>query len=390
MNDYAWRALDAGGRERRGRLRAESADAARARLEARRYYVVALEQGGGASPALFSRVPRLSSRELMLLTRQLATLSQVAPLDEALRIIAQQHRRGAIVRRVHDGLARGLSLAEAMGEEPGSFPPLYRAMIAAGERSGRLPQLMERLAAHLERQAQVRGRVVAAVAYPAAIALIAVAVVIGLMLFVVPRVVEQFDDMGQALPLLTRAVIGLSAFLSGWGGLVLLMLLIAGCVWMAKGADRVALRLPFLGRLIRDLHAARLARTLATMVGGHLPLVEGLRLTAPTIRNRTLRAATGQLAEAVRGGRSLAGALRDAAIFPPILVHMASAGEASGRLELMLERAADYLERELDALTATVLALLEPAIIVVMGALVALIVLSILLPILQLALLQKS
>jgi general secretion pathway protein F len=148
--------------------------------------------------------------------------------------------------------------------------------------------------------------------------------------------------------------------------------------------DAFMLRLPLIGRLIRDLHAARMARTLSTMIASRVPLLEGLRLTGSTIRNRALRSASEEIAESIRTGGSLSGALRRAGIFPPLLVYLAASGEASGRLDLMLERAADYLEREFDAVTSTALSLLEPAIIIVMGVIVALIVLSILLPILQL------
>jgi general secretion pathway protein F len=148
--------------------------------------------------------------------------------------------------------------------------------------------------------------------------------------------------------------------------------------------DRALLRLPLIGRLIRDLHAARFARTLATMVSSRLPLVEGLRLTVPTIRNHALAGATRAIAESVRGGGSLSAAMRAAGVFPPLLVYLTASGESSGRLDTMLERAAEYLEQEFDRFTATAMALLEPLIIVVMGVIVALIILSILLPILQL------
>jgi general secretion pathway protein F len=212
------------------------------------------------------------------------------------------------------------------------------------------------------------------------------------MIAVVPRVVEQFDNVGQQLPLLTRIIIALSGFLSNWWWALLLLigagLALAATALQRPGPrlafDRLVLRLPFVGRLIRDLHAARMARTLSTMVGSRLPLIEGLRLTAETVHNRALRSATDGLVEAIRRGGSLSGALGRAKVFPPLLVYLAASGESAGRLEIMLERAADYLEREFDAFTAAVLALLEPMIIVVLGAIVALIVLAILLPILQL------
>ena len=265
-------------------------------------------------------------------------------------------------------------------------------MVAAGEASGTLPQILERLAALLERQAQVRSKVLSTLAYPVILAIVAAFVVFALMIFVVPKVVEQFEDVGQSLPFLTRAVIGLSNFLAAWWWA--LVILIAAAVLATGRAlkdegirmkfDRMLLRLPLVGRLIRDLHAARLARTLSTMVASRLPLLEGLRLTTETVHNRVLRAASAEIAEQVRTGGSLSGALRKAGLFPPLLVYLAASGEASGRLDLMLERAADYLEREFDVFTTTALSLLEPAIIIVMGAIVALIVLSILLPILQL------
>jgi len=187
-------------------------------------------------------------------------------------------------------------------------------------------------------------------------------------------------------------VIGLSDFLSRWWWALLILAaasaLIGSRALKEEGLrmkfDALLLRLPLIGRLIRDLHAARMARTLSTMVASRLPLLEGLRLTTGTVHNRVLRAASAEIAETIRTGGSLAGALRKAGVFPPLLVYLAASGEASGKLDLMLERAADYLDREFDAFTSTALSLLEPAIIIVMGAVVALIVLSILLPILQL------
>jgi general secretion pathway protein F len=279
-----------------------------------------------------------------------------------------------------------------MAREDRSFPALYRAMVSAGESSGTLGSILDRVANLLERQAQVRGKVLSALAYPIVLSIVAAFVVFALMIFVVPKVVEQFQDVGQELPLLTRMVIGLSSFLASWwwallAALVLLTYLSSRALReenLRYGFDRFLLRLPLLGRLQRDLHAARMARTLSTMVASRLPLLEGLRLTTQTVHNRVLRKASADIAEAVRTGGSLSGALKRAGVFPPLLVYLAASGEASGRLDLMLERAADYLEREFDTFTATALSLLEPAIIVVMGGIVALIVLSILLPILQL------
>ncbi|MEZ0470483.1 type II secretion system inner membrane protein GspF [Luteimonas salinilitoris] len=390
--DYA--ALDARGRDRRGTVAADSERDARERLLRRRLVPVKLVPAATAAPKPTLLRGRFGNRELTLVTRQLATLVAVAPLEEALRTIGAQAEKPA-VRRVllstHATLVEGFRLSEAMARQGNAFPPLYRAMVAAGEGTGALPEILERLADLLERQQQVRSRLTTALVYPAALALTALAVVVALMTFVVPKVVEQFDSMGRTLPWLTRAVIGVSELMTGWGLvlLVLLALAAAGFVQLLRRPDfrlrfdAMLLRAPLLGRLIRDVHAARLARTLAIMLASGLPLMEGLRTTARTVHNRVLRRATEDMADAIREGGSLSAAMRRAAVFPPTLLYMASSGESSGRLAPMLERAADYLEREFNTFTAAAMSLLEPAIIVAMGGLVALIVLSILLPILQ-------
>jgi general secretion pathway protein F len=398
MPDYRYVAIDPQGRERKGRLTAANDDAARAGLIARKFHIVAVEEAG-AKPAgrslLAFRKDKLGHKELALFTRQLATLVEVAPLEEALRTLTRQSETESarvVIGDVHAGLLEGRRLADAMARQPGSFPPLYRAMVAAGETTGSLTTILARLADLLERQAEVRGKLIAALAYPVVLAFVAVGVVAALMIFVVPRVVEQFDDVGQQLPFLTRAVIAISSFAANWWWLALLLIASVVFGWvraMQRPAFKAAidarlLRLPLIGRLLRDLYAARFARTLSTMVSSRLPLVEGLRLTVPTIRNAALATATAGIVDQVRAGGSLSAALRDAGVFPPLLVYMTASGESAGRLEQMLERAADYLEREFDRFTAASMALLEPVIIVVMGSCVALIILSILLPILQL------
>ena len=400
MSDFDYLALDTAGRERRGSVRAPSIDDARATLSARKLYVVRVEASNGTvAPPLLSRGSlfrkKLSGKQLTLFTRQLATLVTVSPLEEALRTIgrqAEQEHVQRILLSVHGSVLEGRRLSESMTREVTSFPPLYRAMVAAGESSGTLPQILERMADLLERQAQVRSKVLSALAYPIVLAFVATFVVFALMIFVVPQVVEQFDNVGQELPLLTRIVIGLSDFLANWWW-ALILAMVAFVLLVVRALrdetlrlrfDRSLLRMPLLGRLLRDLHAARMARTLSTMVASRLPLLEGLKLTTQTVHNRALRVASSDITEAIRTGGSLSAALRRAAVFPPLLVYLAASGEASGKLDIMLERAADYLEREFDTFTATALSMLEPAIIVIMGGIVALIVLSILLPILQL------
>jgi len=402
MPDYAYFAVDPHGRERRGRVSAQSDSAARTRLESRRFHVVRLDSNPVAvrSAERGLRLPllggkRLSSKQLTLFTRQLATISQVSPLEEALRTISRQSEQPhvrAIVANIADGVVEGRRLADAMARERRSFSPLYCAMVSAGESSGTLPDLLERLAALLERQSEMRGKVLSALAYPVVLTIVATLVVAALMIAVVPRVVEQFQDVGQQLPLLTRVIIALSAFLASYWYVILILFAVGGLIfWRAiqnpkvrLAADRLLLRLPLIGRLIRDLHAARMARTLSTMLESRLPAVEGLTLTASTISNHALRRATLDAVDSIRAGGSISGALARAGVFPPLLIYLAASGESAGQLDSMLARAADYLEREFDNFTATALSMLEPAIIVVMGAVVATIVLAILLPILQL------
>ncbi|MEO6217324.1 MAG: type II secretion system inner membrane protein GspF, partial [Sphingomonas sp.] len=402
MADFDYLAIDTKGRETRGHIAAPSIDDARALLDRRRFYVVKVEPGSGLAargrPLLsdlrFGR-RKMNAKQLALFTRQLATLNRVSPLEESLRTITRQTEQEnvrTLGASVHAGVVEGRRLAEAMGREPKSFPPLYRAMVSAGERSGSLPIILERLSVLLERQAEISGKIVTTLAYPAVLAVVALGVVTALMMFVVPQVVQQFDTVGQELPLLTRMVMGLSAFLVGyWWAILIGAAMIGLGIWRALkdpairlAFDSWVLKLPLLGRLIRDLHAARIARTLATMVASRLPLLEGLTLTAGTIHNRRLRLASDEIAESIRGGGSLSAAMRRTGVFPPLLTYLAASGESAGQLDDMLERAADYLEREFDRFTATALALLEPAIIVLMGGIVATIVLSILLPILQL------
>lgn len=398
MAAFDYVAVDAGGRTVTGALTADDEGAARALLGRRRLMPLEIAPARGstgkADQGRAAKGVRLGGKTLALTTRQLATLVSVAPIEEALRTIALQADRPAVRRvldGVHAGVLEGRRLSDAMALQGSAFPPLYRAMVSAGETSGALEPILLRLADGLERDQQVRGKVITALVYPIVLAVVALGVIGALMTFVVPKVLDQFDSMNQTLPLLTRLVIGTSDLMRGWGWLLALVLILGGLATAAAlrdpafrlRFDGAVLRLPLVGRLTRDLHGAKMARTLATMIAAGLPVLEGLTITARTVQNRALRRATETMADAVREGGGLSAAMRRADVFPPILVYMTASGESSGRLEPMLERAADYLEREFATFTAVMLSLLEPAIIVVMGGVVALIVLSILLPILQ-------
>lgn len=402
MPRWAYLAVDPQGRERRGAVEAASTGAVREALAKKRWHVLSVEEksaaaapvkAGGFNLPLMGR--KLTTKQLSLFTRQLASLMMVSPLEEALRTISRQTEKDkarAILSNVHAGIVEGQPLAEALRREEASFPPVYRAMIAAGENSGSLPSIAERLADSLESQAEIRGKIIAALAYPIILSLVAVAVVTGLMVSVVPRVVEQFDNASRQLPLLTRIVIVVSEFLSAWWWVLALLIALAilGFLRALKNPafklrfDAMLLKTPFVGKLIRDMHAAALARTLSAMIAARLPLVDGLRLASRTVHNSVQRRALEGITEKVRAGTSLSTAMREAGTFPPLLVYLAASGEAAGQLGPMLERAGEYLEREFASFTAAAMALLEPAIIILMGAVVATIILAILLPILQL------
>jgi len=396
MAAFDYIAADAAGRTVSGSVTAADEAAARKALAKRQLAPLQLSPGrsGAIAATTSGKAGRLSPKALALTTRQLATLISVSPLEEALRNLMLQADRPnlrRVLEGVHAGVIEGRRLSDAMGQQGAAFPPLYRAMTAAGEQSGALQPILERLADGLERDEVVRGKVLTALVYPCVLAVVALGVIVAMMTYIVPKVVDQFDSMGQTLPLLTRLVIGLSDLMRDWGWLMALILAVvvaAGLIARRREAVRLrldgwVLRLPLVGRLTRDLHGARMARTLSTMIAAGLPVLVGLTITARTVSNRALRRATEQMAEAVREGGGLSAAMRRAEVFPPILVYMTASGESSGRLEPMLERAADYLEREFSNFTAVMLSLLEPAIIVVMGGIVAVIVLSILLPILQ-------
>ena len=386
-------ALDAQGFSATGVVRAHDEAEARQRLQRRRLTLVKLSAANDDLAQPPARRGRLPAAHLAVITRQLATLIAVSPLEEVLRILAVQEERPrirAILSDVHAGVVEGQRLSEAMARQAAAFPPIYRAMVAAGEASGALPAILERLADLSERDAAQRSKLTAALVYPAALTLVAVSVTTALLIFVVPKVVDQFDTMGQTVPLLTRMVIGLADFLVAWGWLAAIVAAVAGVAAMrllSLSGPRLAfdwrlLKLPIAGRLIRAQNGARLARTLAAVTACGAPLHEGLVLAAPTVRNRALRAATEDLAASVREGGSLSAAMKRAGVFPPVLVHMTASGEQAGQLEPMLEGAATYLERDVAGFTTVALSLLEPAIIVLMGLVVGTIVLSILLPIL--------
>jgi general secretion pathway protein F len=392
MPTFEFTAIDRDGQTRTGMLASADSDAARRSLTGRG--LVATRISATAAARTSGRPIRMSDTALALITRQLATLVTVAPIEEALRTLTEQsesRKQREVLTRVHTGVVEGLRLSDAMAKLGPAFPPTYRAMVAAGEASGSLPQILERLADLLEKRQEMRSKVTSALVYPIVLAVVALCVIVALMTFVVPKVVEQFDTSGQELPWLTNAMIATSHLMIDWGWAIALSMaaLLALSAWLLSQTgprlifDGALLRLPIVGRLLRNIEAAGLARSLATMIASGLPILDALKLASQTTGNTVIRAAVREMAVAVHEGAGLSSAMRRARIFPPLLVNLASSGESGGKLEPMLDRAADYLERDFRTATSVALSLLEPAIIVIMGGIVCLVILSILLPILQ-------
>lgn len=338
----------------------------------------------------------ISAADLALFTRQLATLVRSgSPLEEALATTARQTQRNAVKRiilTVRAKVVEGHTLASGMGEFRKVFPELYRATIAAGEQSGYLEAVLERLADYTESRQELQQRVTGALIYPSLLTLIALGVLGGLLGFVVPKIVEVFENSGQQLPFITRALIGVSEIIKGywWAGVLLLIIAIFSFMWMLRNDEyrfryhQLLLRLPFVGTLIRGLNTAQFARTFSILAASGVTILEALSISAQVMPNRPMRQAVEKSAVRVREGATIHKSLEASGYFPPMTVYLIASGESSGNLEEMLERAATQQERETNALISNAMSIFEPALIVVMGALVLLIVMAILLPIFDL------
>lgn len=394
MPTYRYQALDLRGNRRKASIQAESERHARQLLREQGLFARELQVQGASLSS--PRGQRLNHGQLCELTRQLATLlSAGIPLVDALGTLERQLAEPAIrnlLVAVRGALGEGLSLAQSLRRQGGQFNTLYCALVEAGERSGKLAPVLERLAEHLEQVQKQRHKARTALIYPAVLILVSLAVVIGLMTFVVPKLTEQFSHTGQSLPLITRVLIGASEGLVMLGpwllGLGLLLALWARVLlrrplWRLR-RDSLALRLPRIGVLLSVLESARVSRSLAILLGSGVPLLESLEVATATVGNHQIHQALETVREQVEGGVTLYRALSASGHFPPMLLNMVASGEASGTLPDMLERVADNQERGFARQVDLLLALFEPLMILLMGAVVLFIVLAVLLPIMQL------
>jgi general secretion pathway protein F len=392
MPSFRYEAVDAAGRSRRGIVDAASSRAARDTLRTDGLFPTAIETSAGAITAR-TESTRLSTMLLALLTRQMATLvASGMPLDQTLTALAEQTDHPGTARlleAIRDQVAAGEPLAAAMSRFPRTFSDLYRGLVAVGAETGQLGGVLSRLADYLEARQVLRQKFTLALIYPALITIIALGVITTLLLYVVPQIVAVYQQSRQTLPFLTRALIASSDFLraTGWYWLGAIALLGVGVTMLLRREhwrDRwhtLLLRLPVAGRVLSGLDTARFASTLAILTGSGAPLLRALDTAAGVVWSRPMRRAADAVAGHVREGVSLARALASQRVFPPLLVHLVANGEQSGQLPAMLDRAAREQEQDVERRLTWLAALVQPLLIVFMGAIVLVLVLAVMLPI---------
>ena len=396
MPAYRFQAADASGKFQRGILDADSARQARALIRERGLTPIevdALENRQATGSIVIGG--RLGDADLAVVTRQLASLlSARLPLERALNAVVEQAESARVRERfaaVRSDVVGGQTLSQAMAKFPRDFPDTYRALIGAGEQSGDLAKVMAKLADYVESRTALVSKVKMAFTYPAIVTLVALAVIVALLTYVVPQVVGVFNQTRQKLPLLTVVLIQVSDFVRVWGWALLVAVVAAFVAFrysLRAPTARLAFdsrmqTLPLFGRLIRGVNTARFASTLGILTGSGVPLIRALEAGAATLGNTALKANVMDALSRVREGVPLARALGAGKQFPPMLIHMIASGEATGELPEMLDRAAQTMSQEVERRTLTMTTLLEPILILIMGAIVLMIVLAVWLPIIE-------
>ena len=407
MPDYAYQALDRSGAAVSGVIQADNPETGADRVRQMGLFPMAValaaekKAANGARPAAAPAAPTATSRrgvgrmDIVLFTRQLADLVEAGlPLDRALTVLIRQTDSAGLrdrLVRIQEEVRAGRPLSEALAFYPREFPRLYVNMVHAGEATGRLAEVLERLAGYLEREIMRRAQVVSALTYPAVLILVAVSAVTFLLMFVVPRLAPVFDELGQALPLPTVILLGVTQFIIRfwWQLAVGLAAVVFGLrqalstpagreVW-----DAAKLRLPLFGRLLGRIVASRFVRSLGTMLTGGVPILGSLEIARDAVGNVTAARVVDRVRDSIRQGEGLAEAMERTEFFLPVVVHMAAVGEETGKLPAMLIRTADSLDFEIDGQIRRLVTLIEPLIVLLMGGFVGFIVLSILLPIFE-------
>jgi general secretion pathway protein F len=399
MGAFEYVALDKAGKESKGLLEGDTAKHVRQLLREKQLLPVKVRevaQKESSRQGSFSLRRGMSPSELALLTRQLATLSQAGlPLEEALLAVSQQSespRTQSILLGVRSKVMEGHTLADGLADFPQAFPELYRATVSAGEQSGHLDAVLDRLADFTESRQMLQQQIKNALIYPIALVVTAIAIISFMLAYVVPKVVSIFENYGQELPILTRIMIASSDFIRGyWIALILGTIAI---IWATRRLlkkegprrryHKLLLKLPIVGTVTRGINTARFTQTLSILAGSSVPILEALRIAAQVVVNIPMREAVEEASLRIREGAMISKSLAASKLFPPMTTHLIASGEASGRLEEMLVRAAQVQEREVDGLISTMLGIMQPLLVIFMAGVVLLIVLAILLPIFEL------
>ena len=400
MPAFRFEAIDAAGRAQKGVLDADSARGARTNLRSQGLTPLVVEPAAtrtrGERNQRLSLGRRLSQREQAILTRQLASLLTAGlPLDEALAVLTEQAERDYIrelVAAIRAEVLGGHSLANALEQHPRDFPDIYRALVAAGEHTGKLGLVLSRLADYIEQRNALTQKIVLAFTYPAIVTMIAFGIVTFLLSYVVPQVVNVFASTKQQLPFITVFMMALSGFVRHWWWAILIgvgLVVFAVRGILAQQAPRLAfdrwlLTAPLAGKLVRGYNTVRFASTLAILSAAGVPILRALQAAGETLNNRAMKGNVDDAIVRVREGTSLSRSLGNVKTFPPVLVHLIRSGEATGDVTTMLDRAAEGEARELERRTMFLTSLLEPLLILAMGGVVLVIVLAVMLPIIDL------
>lgn len=395
MTNFAYTALDAAGKKKTGYIEAASKEAAVASITADGRFVVDIREQAVVREINLGGSKKVSKSDVALFTRRLSDLSAAGlPLDRAIQIVAEQSESqglAAIAEEALEDVRSGLSVSQALAKHPKVFNDVYTQTLRAGEASGQFPEVSGKLADFLESEVARRSMVVSALIYPIALTVMAVGVVIFLLLYVVPKLSGVFESLGDDLPAPTRMLLNFTSFLTTQyvivigsivGGVVLYR------IWAASEAgaltrDKFILRMPLVGKIIQKAVVSRFSRVLGTLVYGGVPILESLSIAGLSAGNRVFKQSSIQVADDVRDGRAIADAMRDSGAFPPVITHMVAIGEETGDLPKMLGRVSDSLDFEVDNGMRRLTALVEPVIVVGMGAVVGFVVLATLLPIFQ-------
>ena len=402
MAAFDYQAVDSRGKTKKGVIEGDTPRQARALLREQGLMptevlpTLASQKSKSGKTSNRSNKGKVSAAELALITRQLATLVESGlPLEEALVAIAEQGEKNTIksmIMGVRTKVTEGYGLAESMAEYPRVFNRLYRAMVAAGEKSGHLDKVLNRLADYTEQREQMRSQIIQALVYPVIMTVVAIGVVAILLTKVVPQIVGQFEHMGATLPSSTKLLIASSDFLQAYGFYMMLfitmiMLLVSQLLKRPKfqmAYHQRVIALPGIGKVAKGLNTARFARTLSILSASAVPLLESMKISGEVLDNLYIKQQVKLAADKVREGTSLRLSLEQTKLFPPMMLHMIASGEKSGQLEQMLGRAADNQDKEFEALMNISLKAFEPALMVVMAGIVLFIVMAIVEPILKL------